>query len=53
LATQRGQKSREDGLEQPIWAMFEERLQTRLAAAPADKDSKETGTRSMVRRLDL
>ncbi len=54
LASQRGLKTREDSLEEPIWRMFEERLESQLLASTrVDKDSAEGATRSMARRLEL
>ena len=54
LAAQKGIKTREDSLEEPIWLMFQERLETRLQAKPAsDATGGEIATRSMVRRLEL
>ncbi len=52
LDAQRGLKTREDGLEEPIWQAFEERLEHRLqSSAPAD--GEEQKTRSMRRTLSI
>jgi hypothetical protein len=54
LAAQKGAKTREDSLEEPIWRMFEERLESRVEVGrPATTDIAETTTRSMARRLEL
>lgn len=51
MAGQRGEKTREDSLEQPIWRMFGERLEGRLAHA-AEKQPQAAAAR-VARRLEL
>jgi hypothetical protein len=53
LAAQKGNKTREDGLEEPIWTMFEDQLESKMRASrTASQESPGTAARS-VRRLDL
>jgi hypothetical protein len=54
LAAQKGLKTREDSLEEPIWLMFEEQLEARLHAGQGVvAGSSEDSTRSMARKLKL
>jgi hypothetical protein len=54
LAAQKGSKTREDGLEEPIWLMFEEKLEARLQSdKAAGSENVENFTRSMARKLEL
>jgi hypothetical protein len=54
LATQKGTKRREDSLEEPIWAMFEERLTARMKPGAAGvEEAQENVPLSMRRELNL